>query len=478
MKTRLSQKIATTLLLLSTLTTFHVGQLSTALAQVVTFTNPTPAAGDSFGISVAAVGTDRVLIGAYHDGTGSYYAGAAYLFSTNGALLTTFTNPTPAMDEFGCSLAAVGSDHVLIGANQDNTGATDAGAAYLFSTSGALLTTFTNPTPAYLDCFGYSVAAVGTDRGLIGAFRDNTGATDAGAAYLFSINGALLTTFTNPTPAYGDYFGYSVAAVGTDQVLVGAVGDNTGATGAGAAYLFSTSGALLTTFTNPTPAANDWFGTSVAAVGSDRVLIGADLDDTGAANAGAAYLFSISGALLTTFTNPTPAVDDYFGTSVAAVGSNRVLIGAPYDDAGDVAGNAGAAYLFSTDGALLTTFTNSTPGDGDTLGVSVAAVGSDWVLIGAEWANNGAIATGAAYLFSAAVQMPSAPYLSVWRTSTNTVAVSWPSPSTGWNLQQNTNSVSSVNWNNVTSGIQDDGTNKFLVVNPPTGNRFYRLHKP
>jgi len=77
----------------------------------------------------------------------------------------------------------------------------------------------------------------------------------------------------------------------------------------------------------------------------------------------------------------------------------------------------------------------------------------------------------------AAVQMPGAPYLIVMR-SNNAVVVSWPSPSTGWDLQQNTNSVTSVNWSNVTSGIQDDGTTKTLVVNPPTGNKFYRLFKP
>ena len=75
----------------------------------------------------------------------------------------------------------------------------------------------------------------------------------------------------------------------------------------------------------------------------------------------------------------------------------------------------------------------------------------------------------------AAVQTPGAPLLSIFHTTTNTVAVSWPSTSTGWNLQQNTNSVGSVNWSNMTSGIQDDGTTKTLIVNPPTGNRFYRL---
>jgi hypothetical protein len=78
----------------------------------------------------------------------------------------------------------------------------------------------------------------------------------------------------------------------------------------------------------------------------------------------------------------------------------------------------------------------------------------------------------------AAVPTPGAPTLDIFRTTTNTVAVTWPSPSTGWNLQQNTNSVSSVNWSNVISGIQDDGATKSLIINPPAGNRFYRLIKP
>jgi hypothetical protein len=64
-----------------------------------------------------------------------------------------------------------------------------------------------------------------------------------------------------------------------------------------------------------------------------------------------------------------------------------------------------------------------------------------------------------------------APRLQIQLTLTNTVAVFWPSPSTGWMLQQNTNSVASVNWSNVTSGVLDDGTTKTLIVNPPTGHR-------
>ena len=270
-------------------------------------------------------------------------------------------------------------------------------------------------------------------------------------------------------------FGYSVAAVGTDRVLIGAYWDDTGATNAGAAYLFSTNGALLTTFTNPTPATYDGFGSSVAAVGTDRVLIGASSDNTGATDAGAAYLFRTNGMLLTTFTNPTPADDDFFGSSVAAVGTDRVLIGASGNDTGTT--DAGVAYLFSTNGTLLTTFTNPTPANSDKFGSSVAAVGTDRVLIGAYYDDTGATDAGAAYLFSTAVPTPEAPSLTIRLTTTNTVAVSWPSPSTGWTLQQNTNGVASVNWSNAPGTIQDDGTTKTLIIAPPTGERFYRLKR-
>jgi hypothetical protein len=76
------------------------------------------------------------------------------------------------------------------------------------------------------------------------------------------------------------------------------------------------------------------------------------------------------------------------------------------------------------------------------------------------------------------VQTPDAPLLSILHTTTNTVMVSWPSPSTGFNLQQNTNGLDTLNWSEVISGIQDNGTTKYLIVDPPTGNRFYRLVKP
>ena len=77
----------------------------------------------------------------------------------------------------------------------------------------------------------------------------------------------------------------------------------------------------------------------------------------------------------------------------------------------------------------------------------------------------------------AAVQTPGAPTLSVWRTPTNTVVVSWPSPSTGFALFQNTN-LNTANWVSPPETVNDNGTEKFILLNPPTGSRFYRLQKP
>ncbi len=127
------------------------------------------------------------------------------------------------------------------------------GAASAQGTSGGWLTTIANPTPAASDLFGSSVASVAGDRVLVGA-------EGAAEAYLFDLNGTLLTTFTNPIPVAGDNFGTSVAVVGNDQVLISAIDYGSSRGTGGAAYLFNTNGTLLTTITNPTPAASDLFG--------------------------------------------------------------------------------------------------------------------------------------------------------------------------------------------------------------------------
>ena len=76
-----------------------------------------------------------------------------------------------------------------------------------------------------------------------------------------------------------------------------------------------------------------------------------------------------------------------------------------------------------------------------------------------------------------AVQTPGAPVLSIKLTTTNTAQVFWPSPSTGYNLQVSTN-LTTTNWATPVESVQDNGTIKSILVNQPTGNRYYRLKNP
>ncbi len=77
-----------------------------------------------------------------------------------------------------------------------------------------------------------------------------------------------------------------------------------------------------------------------------------------------------------------------------------------------------------------------------------------------------------------AVQTAGAPTLRIFQTTTNTAVVAWPAPSTGWTLQQNTNLTFSAGWVNTTNAVNVAGTENQIIVNPPAGNRYYRLFKP
>lgn len=350
----------------------------------------------------------------------------------------TFLNPNPAANDFfGSSVTGVGNN-VLIGAFQDDIGATDAGAAYLFDsnptspTFGQLLMSFQSPNPSASGNFGGSVASVGNNVLIGESFRHATlGQAKPGSAYLFDGNptsqtfGNLLMTYQAPIPRPFEFIGFSVAGIG-DNVLLGGFGSNAGAPNAGVAYLFDgnpispTFGQLLTTFNNPNPGDGDMFGVAVTSVG-ENVLIGSFRDDVGGENAGAAYLFDGNpssptfGQLLTTLFNPNPSPtdvwgqNDEFGHSVASVGNN-CLVGAFREDIGAL--NVGRAYLYDcnpsspTFGNLLTSFQDFYPHNygvgnfGENFGFSLASIGN-YALIGAWREQAGAPLAGAVYVYDA-----------------------------------------------------------------------------
>ena len=249
-------------------------------------------------VATVAISGTRVVVGAYRDNTGANLAGSAYVYELNSGTPTvpvaTLNNPCPeAGDPFGYSVGISGT-RVVVGANQDDTGASDAGSAYVYDLSGGTPTvpvaTLNNPGPAADDLFGYSVAISGT-RVVVGAYTGRHGSERRRERLCYDLSGGTPTvpvaTLNNPGPARAT-FGYSVAISGT-RVVVGAHLDDTGASDAGSAYVYDLSGGTPTvpvaTLNNPGPAVSDFFGYSVAISGT-RVVVGAYLMTRGRATPG------------------------------------------------------------------------------------------------------------------------------------------------------------------------------------------------
>ena len=191
--------------------------------------------------------------------------------------------------------------------------------------------------------FGYQVALSG-DTALVGA-----GNEQGGGAYVFTRSGATWSQqaeLSDPNPASGDDgFGNSVALDG-DTALVGApVTISATDEPAGAVYVFTRSGTTWSQqaeLNDPSPAAGDSFGISVALSG-DTALVGASNETVGRhSDVGAAYIFTRSGTSWSKQAELSASdgtASDFFGQCVALFGGTA-LVGACGQGSG-----AGAAYL-------------------------------------------------------------------------------------------------------------------------------------
>jgi hypothetical protein len=343
----------------------HDGSSWTQEAKIVA---SDPEDNDEFGCSVAISG-DYAVVGAQYEDTGGSNAGAAYIFKREGISwpeqAKIVASDAEARDLFGCSVAISG-DYVIVGARSEDTGGSNAGAAYIFKREGILW-----PEQPILrasdaeasDSFGNSVAISG-DYAIVGARYEDTGGSNAGAAYIFKYNGTSwveqVKLMASDAEAY-DYFGWSVAISG-DYVIVGARSEDTGGTNAGAAYIFKRTGiswGRAQKIQASDVEYNDTFGISVA-ISGDYAIVGARLEDTGGPNAGAAYIFKRTGTSWGRV-QKIQASDveggDFFGCSVAISEGGyaglgfKLIVGAQGEDTGG--SNAGSAYIYSSIPGIL-----------------------------------------------------------------------------------------------------------------------------
>ncbi len=381
--------------------------------------NPTPAQDDDFGRAVAVAG-DHVFVGAPGDDTGATDAGAAYVFDVTAAApnatVVALNYPTSGrFGQFGRGIAVHG-DRVYVGAPGDSTAAAKAGLVYTYDLDAPTPTlptgTFSHPTPESGDGFGTDIA-VSEDYLVVGAWQDDAGAPDSGSAFVFDLDSATPNTpiavLTDPAPEQNDFFGTSVAISG-NYIVVGAPDDNTVGASAGSAFVYDVGSATpdipVFTLNSPDPAERDSFGYAVA-ISGDRVVVGVFGDDTGADNAGSAYVYDLSSNTpavpFVTLNNPTPAAGEIFGRTVAIAG-NRVIVGTQDSTLGPF---TGAAYVYDLASAEPTdpVITLNDPVVATAFGNAVALAG-DRAVVGADWSQMG---VGSAYLYDFASASPAAP---------------------------------------------------------------------
>lgn len=359
------------------------------------------------------------------------------------------------------STLAVGAPHEASnGTSQANNTAMDAGAVYVFASTG---TTWSQvayikaTSPDGDDFFGDSLALSGDGATLaVGAYSEDGAATGvdgdqsnndapaAGAVYVFVRTGAGFSQFAylkaSNTDA-GDGFGRSVALSRDGATLaVGAPGerssgtnpqDNT-ATDAGAVYVFTRDGPTATAgkwrsraYIKPSaPLAFDQFGESVALSGDGTTLaVGASNEASAVTNIGKAYVFTGGGSAWTEQAVQRSTSTDQFGAF-----GNRVALS---DDGATLAvaasretvtttsampSAAGAVYVFGRSGTAWSqqaALEAADPGpdaqfgdslaisaDGTTLVVGAGSEASRATGIGGDQTNRDAAGAGAVYVFA------------------------------------------------------------------------------
>lgn len=257
---------------------------------------------------------------------------------------------------------------LVVGAYYEDEGANaNEGAVYMFRRTSGTWDSGTRKVAsdgAQGDFFGLGVAVSGDgDTVLIGSYyKDGARGNQAGAAYVFTWSGSQWNQQAKleaSNQAADQFFGI-VTALSQDgnTALIGAYNENTGGNDSGAAYVFVRSGSTWSEqamLLHADVEAGDQLGSAVS-LSSDgnKALVGNRYDDgIDGINSGSSYIFVRSGTTWTEQTKVFPDgldASDTFGYDVAISGDgNTALVGAYYDDdreATNKGDNSGAAYVF------------------------------------------------------------------------------------------------------------------------------------
>ena len=270
---------------------------------------------------------------------------------------------------------------------------------------------------------------------MLGVMRRDDKGKDSGAVVSFEREANTwqqTQIFTAPDAKPGDAFGQSIALT-ESHLIIGAPRNDALDVDSGAAYIYKrdkNTWRYQTKITASDGAAGDLFGISVA-IDGNTILVGADLHDKTAENAGAVYVYVLDdnqwkqeAKLMASDGGKT----DIFGVRVA-LSENTALISARRDDTEELGVDAGSAYIFVRNGSTWTQQVKLTSPDGkadDRFGRGVA-LSDDTAIISAMNHDANGSNTGAVYVYKNGADG--------WRYTSKFVAKSsMPDDKFGWNV--------------------------------------------
>lgn len=295
-------------------------------------------------------------------------------------------------DQTGLRVALFGDTAVLGAPRAAEQGQIDRGAVYVFQRTGSAWSQVVRllaSDGAASSGFGDAIALEG-DTLIVGAPTHDIGAdADAGQVYVFQRTAGVwsqVAILSAVGAASDDRYGSSVALSG-GLLLVGApLQEDAGSpTNAGVVHVYTGAAAtwaLQGALSAQMPESDARFGGALL-LNSTRAIVGAPGNASGASGRGAARVYTRAGNTLTatqTLTASDGAADENFGSSFAIAGT-RLVIGAPFRHAGE-----GGAYVFEDGGAGFAQTAVLAADDGgfsDRIGDAVVIDGSE-ILLGAS----------------------------------------------------------------------------------------------
>jgi uncharacterized delta-60 repeat protein len=427
-----------------------------------------PGNGDDRATAVAVDGTGNVAVtGASFSGSSDDFATIKY--SSAGVPLWTnrYNGPGNSFDQAN-AVAVDGSGNVVVTGQSTGSGSFEDYATIKYSGAGLPLWTNRYNGPGNGIDYPYAVAVDGSGNVVVTGASAGNGSSDDYATINYSSAGVPLWTNRYNGPGNSGDTAAAVAVDGSGNVLV--TGDSVGGSGDYATIKYS--GAGLPLWTNRYNAGPSDVATAVAVDGGGNVFVAGLSYDSGSSADYATVKYSAAGVPL--WTNryngpggPGNGIDE--AQAVAVDGSGNVLVtGGSF--------NGSSSYDYATikySGAGVPLWTNryNGPGNDDDEVNAVAVDG-----IGNVFVTGFSVGIDGSWDYATIkYSSTSAPLLTVARTTTNTVAISWPSLWTGFMLQQNTNSIATAGWSNILTSPTDNGTTKTVTVNPAAGKRFFRL---